>query len=93
MKGWYIYILKCSDGTFYTGISTNISERVKRHNSGHGAKYTRVRRPVDLIYSQKASSKSEAKKKEIGIKSLSRQNKERLIRGSGFPSAYISKKR
>ena len=86
MQKWYIYILKCSDDSFYTGITTDLKERIKRHNSGDGAKYTRTRRPVNLIYARKIDSKSEAKRKEIEIKSLSRENKERLIKGSGgFP--------
>jgi putative endonuclease len=86
MKDWYIYILKCADGSFYTGITTNLVERVKRHNSGDGAKYTRSRRPVTLVYSERIGLKSEAKVKEIEIKSLSRKNKEDIINGCGFPS-------
>lgn len=86
MQNWYIYILKCSDDSFYTGITTDLKERVERHNSGDGAKYTRSRRPVSLIYAKEADSKSEAKRKEIEIKFLSRENKEKLIKGSeGFP--------
>ncbi|MDP2939083.1 MAG: GIY-YIG nuclease family protein [Candidatus Omnitrophota bacterium] len=85
MKHWYIYILECSDSSFYTGITTDLKERIKRHNSGDGAKYTRTRRPVRLIYAKKVDTKSEAKRKEIAIKSLSRENKEKLIRQGGFP--------
>lgn len=87
MPEWNIYILKCSDGTFYTGITTDLARRIERHNSGDGARYTKSRRPVSLIYSEEVKSKSEAKRKEIKIKSLSRENKEKLIKGGGFPSA------
>lgn len=87
MHDWYIYILRCSDGSFYTGITTDLVKRVERHNSGDGAKYTRARRPVGLIYSQECSSKSEAKRKELEIKSLSRENKEKLVDSYRFPSS------
>jgi putative endonuclease len=73
-------MLRCSDGSFYTGITTDLEERIKRHNKGDGAKYTRTRRPVSLICAKKIGSKSEAKRKEIEVKSLSRKNKEKLIR-------------
>ena len=85
MKYWYLYIVRCSDGSFYTGITTDLEERIKRHNTGDGAKYTRARRPVRLIYAKKIDSKSEAKRKEIEVKSLSRENKERLIKRGSFP--------
>lgn len=85
MKQWNVYIVRCSDDSFYTGITTDLKERIERHNSGDGAKYTRSRRPVSLIYEKKVASKSEAKRKEIEIKALSRENKERLIEEEGFP--------
>jgi putative endonuclease len=91
MQEWYIYILKCSDNSFYTGITTDLEERIKRHNSGDGARYTRTRKPVRLIYSEGVSSKSEAKRREIEIKSFSKENKERLIKGRGFPSPLMLK--
>jgi len=78
-------MLRCSDNSFYTGITTDLEKRIRRHNKGDGAKYTRTRRPVSLIYAKKVGSKSEAKRKEIEIKSLSRKNKEKLIKGGSFP--------
>jgi len=81
---WQVYILKCRDNSFYTGITTDLKKRIARHNSGDGARYTRARRPVSLIYSERCASKSDAKKREIAIKSFSRENKESLIKG-GFP--------
>jgi putative endonuclease len=77
---YYVYILHCSDDTFYTGISSDIEKRVKEHNgSPKGAKYTRSRRPVKLVYSEVCATKGDALKREIAIKNLSRQQKERLI--------------
>lgn len=78
----YIYILKCSDGTLYTGYTNNISKRILAHNSGKGAKYTRGRRPVKLVYSEKYLSKKNALKREYEIKQLSRKEKIKLIKSS-----------
>ena len=86
MVDWCVYILRCCDDSFYTGITTNLEKRITKHNSGDGAKYTRARRPVSVIYSKICSSKSEAKREELRIKSLSRNNKEKLIKSCGFPS-------
>ena len=78
---WYVYILRCADDTLYTGISTNLDRRVKEHNSndGKGAKYTRVRQPVRLVYSEQVDNRSEASKREALIKKLSRKDKLVLI--------------
>jgi len=77
---WYVYIVRCCDNTLYTGISTDPATRVTEHNSGqNGAKYTRARRPVVLIYTEPAASRSAALKREIAIKRLSRQDKLGLI--------------
>lgn len=77
---WYVYIVQCRDNTLYTGISTNPETRVAEHNSGqNGAKYTRARRPVSLLYTEPAASRSAALKREIAIKRLSRQAKLALI--------------
>ncbi|HOX54545.1 MAG: GIY-YIG nuclease family protein [Candidatus Omnitrophica bacterium] len=84
MKIWYLYILKCSDSSFYTGITTDLEKRIVRHNSGDGAKYTRSRRPVKLVYTEKIKSQSEAKKREIEVKTLSRENKKRLMKEGSF---------
>lgn len=75
----YVYILKCADGTFYTGWSTDPIRRTKAHNSGKGAKYTRSRRPVTLVYTEEYGDKSTALKREYAIKQFSRKDKEELI--------------
>lgn len=76
----FAYILKCSDGTFYTGYTNDLVKRLDVHNQGKGAKYTRVRLPVSLVASWSFETKSEAMKKEYFIKTLTRQAKEALIR-------------
>ncbi len=78
-KNWFVYILQCKDGSFYTGITTNIKQRVATHNSGKGAKYTRARLPVAVVYSQKHQNRSTATKREIEIKKLTRKQKEELL--------------
>ena len=75
----YVYILKCSDGTLYTGYTNNLEKRVEAHNTGNGAKYTRSRRPVKMIYSEKFRSKSKALKREWEIKKMERVEKLRLV--------------
>ena len=77
---WFVYILLCSDSTFYTGITNNLDKRIKTHNSGKGAKYTRCRLPVKLVYYEEIEDKSSALKREIAIKSLKRKEKEALIK-------------
>ena len=77
---YYLYILKCADNTLYTGITTNTQRRVKEHNSSAlGAKYTAARRPVELVYQAEFINRSEASKQESVIKSLSRDQKLKLI--------------
>jgi putative endonuclease len=77
---YYLYILECSDNTLYTGITTDIQRRVKEHNSSvKGAKYTRVRRPVKLVYKEEFTDRSSASKREAEIKKLSRKEKLALI--------------
>lgn len=75
----YTYILKCSDGTFYTGWTNDLEKRLKAHNEGKGAKYTKARRPVTLVYYECFFSKEEAMKREYEIKHLTRKKKEKLI--------------
>ncbi len=75
----YTYILKCSDGTFYTGWTNDIEKRIKDHNDGKGAKYTRARTPVTLAYYETFLSKEEAMKREYAIKHMTRKQKERLV--------------
>ena len=76
----YTYIVKCSDGTYYTGWTNNLEKRIQSHNSGTGAKYTRPRLPVTLVYYETFSTKQEAMRREYAIKQLNRQQKESLIR-------------
>lgn len=75
----YTYIVRCKDNSLYTGYTTDIKNRVNNHNNGKGAKYTKGRRPVELVYFETFESKSEALKKEIAIKKLPRSKKEQLI--------------
>lgn len=76
---WYIYILECSDGTLYTGITTDVNRRLLEHNSGKGAKYTKVRRPVALKALFETKNRSEAAKEEYRIKQLPRAEKLKLL--------------
>lgn len=75
----YTYIVKCSDGTYYTGWTNDIKKRVKAHNEGKGAKYTKPRRPVELAYYEAYETKEEAMRREWEIKQLSRKEKEELV--------------
>ena len=75
----YTYILRCSDGTFYTGWTNHLDERVRAHNEGRGAKYTRGRGPVELVYYECLETKEEALRREYAIKQMSRMEKIRLI--------------
>lgn len=75
----YIYVLECSDGTLYTGYTTDVQRRLEEHNSGEGAKYTRGRLPVKLRYQEAFKSRSLAQKREYQIKQLPRIEKEELI--------------
>lgn len=82
MSDNFVYILECADGTYYTGWTTDVQAREKAHNSGNGAKYTRCRLPVRVIYQERLESKSEAMKREAAIKKLTRTQKEKLIKES-----------
>ena len=75
----YCYILECADGTFYTGWTTDLERRLKMHNAGQGAKYTRLRRPVKLVYIEPAESRSAALKRELALKRLPRARKKLLV--------------
>ncbi len=84
-KPYFVYILRCSDDTLYTGITTDIERRIDEHNnSPKGAKYTRNRRPVTLAYHESCKDKSSASKREYAIKQLNRFEKEKLIETSDF---------
>lgn len=76
----YTYIVQCSDGTLYTGWTNDLTRRIQAHNQGKGAKYTKARRPVTLVYYEAFETKEEAMKREYAIKRLSRKEKEELIR-------------
>jgi predicted GIY-YIG superfamily endonuclease len=76
---WYLYILRCADGTLYTGITPDVERRLEAHRSGKGAKYTRGRSPLELVYREACGSHSEALKREAAVKKLSRMQKESLI--------------
>lgn len=77
----YTYIVRCSDGTLYTGWTTDVERRVRTHNSGKGAKYTRSRLPVTLVYYETYPTRQEAMRREWEIKQLTREEKKRLIDG------------
>ncbi|MDB5189456.1 MAG: Excinuclease subunit domain protein [Parcubacteria group bacterium] len=77
---YHVYLLECADGTFYTGITTDLERRVTEHNTTlKGARYTKARRPVKLAYSEASSSRSEAQKREYAVRTLSREEKQTLI--------------
>lgn len=76
----YVYILRCKDNSLYTGRCMNLDQRLKLHNQGKGAKYTRSRRPCKLVYYEEIDNKSEALKREIAIKKLTKAKKEDLVR-------------
>ena len=77
----YVYILECADGTLYTGWTTDVQKRVRTHNAGKGAKYTKSRLPVELVHLEEYNSKEEAMKREAALKKLSRAKKLKLIKG------------
>lgn len=74
-SAWYLYILRCGDGSLYTGITTDIEKRLEAHCSGKGAKYTRGRGPLELVYRELCGSHSQALKREYEVKKLSREKK------------------
>ena len=76
---WYLYILRCGDGTLYTGITTDVEKRLEVHRSGKGAKYTRGRAPLELVYRDECGSHSDALKRESAVKKLTRIQKEAII--------------
>jgi putative endonuclease len=80
---WTVYLARCADGSFYTGITTDLVRRVAEHNAGSGAAYTRARLPVKLVYFESAASRSGALRREYVIRRLSRREKEVLARRGG----------
>ena len=79
---WFVYVVRCSDNSLYTGIATDVVRRIEEHNKDNktGAKYTRARRPVKLVYKEEVASRSEAASRESTIKKLTKPEKEVLIR-------------
>jgi predicted GIY-YIG superfamily endonuclease len=80
---WSLYILRCCDGSFYTGVTNNIERRFKMHNAGRAAKYTRTRRPVELLYQEICGTRTQALVRECFIKNFPRKKKEELIATNG----------
>jgi len=79
-KIWYFYVVQCSDNTLYAGVTTNINRRIQEHNTNNlGAKYTKTRRPVKLIYHKFFENRSTAQKAEYKFKKLTRKQKEKII--------------
>ncbi|MEW6687134.1 MAG: GIY-YIG nuclease family protein [Candidatus Edwardsbacteria bacterium] len=84
---WFVYVLRCRDGSLYVGITNDLVGRTIEHNRGKGATFTRGRRPVALVWWEEFASKSEARKREIEIKSWSKSKKEMLVGGFPQPTA------
>lgn len=78
---WYLYILRCGDGTLYTGITNDVEKRLETHRAGKGAKYTRGRNPLTLVYREECGTHSDALRREWAVKQLTREQKEKLIDG------------
>lgn len=76
---WQVYIIRCSDSSLYTGITTDIGRRLQQHANGRGAKYFRGRRPQELVYLEEGHDRSSAARREVAIKRMSRSEKEQLI--------------
>ena len=79
----YCYILECTDGSFYTGWTIDPERRLRMHNAGHGARYTRARRPVKLIYLEAQPDRPSAMRRERAIKAMSRERKQKLVESQG----------
>ena len=77
---WFVYIVRCRDGTLYTGITTDLLRRLQQHNAGKASRYTRCRLPVVLVYCERALTRSSALRREAALKALSKSEKEQLIR-------------
>lgn len=78
---WWVYILRCADGTLYTGSTNDVEKRLSAHNSGAGAKYTRARRPCAVVYREACAGRADALRREAAVKKLRRADKLRLIGG------------
>lgn|SRR5208283_4531583 len=89
---WFLYILKCSDSTFYTGVTCDILRRLKQHNDGIASRYTRGRLPVEIFFQEPCKNKSAALKKEYEIKSMTRKQKELYVRSNCRCARYLRNK-
>lgn len=78
---YYVYILRCIDGSFYCGFTNDVQKRFEKHKSGKGAKYTRSHLPLEIVYVEKFETKSDALKRECEIKAMTRLQKEKLVEG------------
>ena len=76
---WYLYLLRCRDGSLYCGITTDVQKRLEQHRSGKGAKYTRGRAPLELVYTEECADHSTALKRELAVKALPREEKLKFI--------------
>ena len=84
-ESWYIYLLVCADGSFYAGVTNHLARRLRQHNGelAGGARYTRARRPVAVVWQQSAASRGQAQQLEVRVKKLSRADKKALIKSGG----------
>ena len=89
---FFVYIVECRDGTYYTGYTPDLEKRLKAHNTGKGAKYTRSRRPVELLWKRLYNDFKKAVSEEARIKALTRMQKEKLVRGEVQKSFLLSHK-
>ena len=78
---WWVYVVRCGDGSLYTGVTTDVARRVAEHNAGRASKYTRARRPVELVYRERRRDRGAALRREAAIKALTRRAKEDRIAG------------
>ena len=78
-EAWYLYILRCIDGSFYTGITKDLDNRLKKHNDGKASRYTRTRRPVELLYQERCRTRTQALVRECEVKAFPRKKKEELV--------------
>ena len=92
-RSWSVYMVRCGDGSLYTGVAKSVEKRVAKHNSGRGAAYTRTRRPVRLLYREDGLTRSEALIREAGIKSMPKPKKESIVEESRRPRLISRKKR
>lgn len=79
---WSVYLVRCADASFYTGIAKDVDARVANHNAGTGAKYTQTRRPVELVYTEEVGAQGDAMRREIQVKKLPREEKAALAQGA-----------